>query len=389
MKKITGVWLLLCFCLAPVTASDESTGILDDYIRIGLEHNLALKQEEFSLEKGLQALKEARGMFLPSVSIEARSSLAEGGRMIEIPVGDLMNPVYHTLNELLGVHGQIPAFPSAIDNEVIPFLRPQEQETKLRIIQPVFQPQIDYHAKIKSDLNRIQRSRVEAFKRQLVSDIKVAYFNFQKAAKIDELLVSMRGLLKENLRISNSLFENHKVTEEVVFRSEADLSLMNQQIADARKNLRLSASYFNFLLNRPLDTEIRTASLTDPQKDRPAGLEQLISQALEHRQEFFQLNRAMDAARHQLKLHGSRFLPSLTAVLDYGFQGDHYRFTGEDDFWMASLVMSWNLFSGFQDAARKAQARMDLKRIQAGYAELEQKIKMDVRKAFDDLVVTR
>lgn len=37
-----------------------------------------------------------RGMFLPSVSIEARYSRAGGGKIIEFPVGDLMNPVYGT-----------------------------------------------------------------------------------------------------------------------------------------------------------------------------------------------------------------------------------------------------------------------------------------------------
>lgn len=395
MIRMIAVSMAMFFLLSPVPGSgqdgvsNDTVVTLDYYIRAGLENNLALKQEQFSLQKSIQALKEARGMFLPSISIEARYSLAEGGRQIEIPVGDLMNPVYQTLNQLLGSHGQDPAFPSVIDNEAIPFLRPQEQETKLRIIQPLFQPQIYYNARIQSDMNRIQRSRIEAFKRQLVCDIKIAYYTYQKTVKLRDLLASMRELLNENLRVSISLFENQKVTEEVVLRSKADLSRIDQKLAEAEKNTRLSSFYFNFLLNRPLNSEIETVRRVEPGSVEKGDLEELVNQALEHRQEFFQLNRAMDAARHQIRLHGSRFLPTLTAVLDYGFQGERYRFSGEDDFWMASLVLSWNLFGGFQDTARKAQARLDMKRIQAGYAELEQKIRMGVRQAFDNLEVAQ
>jgi outer membrane protein len=387
--------VFIIICLIPISGADQNMpsgdlpGILDDYVRAGLENNLALKQEQFSLEKSLQALKEARGMYLPRISIEGRFSLADGGRLIEIPVGDLMNPVYQTLNQLLEFHGQVPAFPQSIENESIPFLRPREQETKLRIVQPVFQPQIYYNTRIKADLNRLQQSGIEAFKRKLVSDIKIAYFTSQKAVKIKEMLASIRGLLEENLRVSASLFEQQKVTEEVVFRARADLSRIDRKIAEADKNVVLSASYFNFLLNRPLDSRIKTASQVDPRVDGQMEFQQLVNQALAHRQEFIQLKRAMDAARHQVKLHRSRFLPSLTAVLDYGFQGESYRFSKEDDFWMASLVFSWNLFNGFQDQSRIAQARMDMNRIQSGYEELEQKIRMDVRQAFDNLVVSR
>ena len=39
-------------------------------------------------------------MFLPDISMNARYTVARGGRIIEFPVGDLLNPVYITLNML-------------------------------------------------------------------------------------------------------------------------------------------------------------------------------------------------------------------------------------------------------------------------------------------------
>lgn len=371
------------------SGSSRPAGVLTAYINIGLQNNLVLKQEEFSLKKSLMALKEARGMFFPKISLEARYSMAGGGRLIEMPIGDLVNPIHETLNQLLLLNGQDPGFPADIQNEVIPFLRPHEHETKLRIIQPIFQPAIFYNSKIKSELSKIQRAKLNAFKRQLVSDIKSAYFTYLKTLKIKELLESTRLLLEENLRISVSLFRNHKVTEEIVFRSRAELSKLDQQIAEAEKGIQLAASYFNFLLNQSLDEKIEVSTHSEFLFKPEIPLKKLEDHALGHRYEFEQLYRAINAARFGIKLHGSRFLPSVTAVIDYGFQGEKYGFTGRDDFWMASVVLSWNLFNGFQDSARRKQAKLEKKRLMSQLAELENQIRLQVKEAYYKVIVAK
>ena len=130
------------------TAVQAGESVLDKYVNEALENSLALHQQQFSLEKSLAALKEARGLFFPSIGINARYTRAGGGREIEFPVGDLFNPIYSTLNQLI----QQQVFPENLRNEVIPFLREKEQETKISAVQPIFQPQILYNYKIKSTL---------------------------------------------------------------------------------------------------------------------------------------------------------------------------------------------------------------------------------------------
>jgi len=384
--------LLLLLIPADVTAGMEAeTGILGNYVREGLAGNLVLKQEALSLEKSLQALKEARGMFLPSVSIEARYSRAGGGRDIEFPVGDLINPIHSTLNQLLAGMGKPPVFPADLKNEVIPFLRETEHETKLRVVQPVFQPALYYNYRIRTRVKNLQAAKLNAFKRQLVLDIKKAYFDYLKTLKVKELLDGTRLLLEENLRVSRSLFENHKRTEEVVFRSKAELSGLEQQIAEAEKGSRMAAAYFNFLLNRPLDTPIEIEEHFQSlfPHDNAIGLEQLERNALEHRDELRQLYNAIDAGREAMKLYKSSALPTITAVIDYGFQGEKYRFDRDHDYWMASLVMSWNLFRGGRDRAEMEQAALEKKRLEVQFTELENKIRLQVRETYYDLLVAR
>ncbi len=384
--------LFLLFLSADVTAAVEGeTGVLGNYVREGLDGNLVLKQEELSLGKSLQALKEARGMFFPSVSIEARYSRAGGGRNIEFPVGDLINPIHSTLNQLLAGMGQAPVFPGDLQNEVIPFLRESEHETKLRVVQPVFQPALYFNYRIQTRVRNLQAAKLNAFKRQLVLDIKKSYFDYLKALKVKELLAGTRLLLEENLRISRSLFKNHKKTEEVVFRSQAELSKLDRQIAEAEKGSRMAAAYFNFLLNRSLDSpiEIEERFLSLFPGDKKIDLEQLERHALEHRDELHQLYNAIDAGREAIKLYKSNALPTITAVIDYGFQGEKYRFTGDHDYWMASLVMSWNLFRGGSDRAQMRRTALEKKRLEVQYTELENKIRLQVRDAYYDLLTAR
>jgi outer membrane protein TolC len=363
--------------------AEQGHGVLNRYIEAGLQNNLALRQETFCLQKSLQVLKEARGMFWPSVSIEARYSRAGGGRVIEFPVGDLVNPIHRKLNQLLSA----PLFPGDLVNEVIPFLRQQEHETKLRVVQPLFQPAIYYNVRIKARLSQLQQARLDAYKRELVLDIKTAYFNYLKALKVREALHNTRELLRENLRISCSLFENHKVTEEVVFRSRAELSGLEQQIAEIEKNVTMAASYFNFLLNRPLDEEIKVDHPYRDPVEEQFTLAEYQSRALARREEFHQLAQAIGAAGNEGKLHGAGWLPQISAVFDYGFQGETYRFSGGDDFWMASLVLSWNLFRGGQDRARELQANLEKRRLEARLMELENQVRLGVREAYYGLQV--
>ena len=94
----------------PIMAQSETP--LDGYLEEGIRNNLALRQRSLNLEKSLQAMQEARGMFFPELRMQARYSRAGGGRQISFPVGDLLNPVYSTLNDMLQAQGQPAGFPT-------------------------------------------------------------------------------------------------------------------------------------------------------------------------------------------------------------------------------------------------------------------------------------
>ena len=98
MKNI----LIALLLFRAIEAYSQSS--LDSYIKTALNNNETVKQQQFLLTKSLYALKEAKSLFLPSVGFIGTYTLAEGGRTGDIPVGDLVNPVYETLNQLTGTN---------------------------------------------------------------------------------------------------------------------------------------------------------------------------------------------------------------------------------------------------------------------------------------------
>jgi outer membrane protein TolC len=65
-------------------------------------------------------------------------------------------------------------------------------------------------------------------------------------------------------------------------------------------------------------------------------------------------------------------------VVDYGFQGEEYRFTGEDDFVLASLVMQWTLFKGRVNRQKVKASTIEAQKLETLYEETVQQISLEV-----------
>jgi outer membrane protein TolC len=357
----------------------QSQDMLQAYIREGLENNLALKQKETSLKMSLEALREAKGLFYPNVSLNARYTISEGGRVINFPVGDLMNPVYATLNDLTSSN----AFPM-VENQQIRFLRPAEHETKLRLVQPVFNTDVYYNAKIREEYTLAEEISVDQYRRELIAEIKKAYYQAGMTSSVVSMLVETRKLLEENVRVNERLVENDKITIDNLFRSRTELSKMDQQIQVAVKNRQLSQAYFNFLLNRSLMDSV-TIEIPEEPLIMSNGQANFTQQALDYREEVKSLEKYGEIASLDVKRNRSSALPDLMLVADYGFQGEKYVFNKDQDYLQASVVFTWDLFSGFQNRAKIGQALLQKQIIDTKIEETKNQISLQVINAQNEL----
>ncbi|MFZ1292193.1 MAG: TolC family protein [Melioribacteraceae bacterium] len=375
------VILFLAIFSVQIFAQNET---IENYIKFGLQNNLALKQKQFDLEKSLSSLNEAEGMFFPSIGINARYTRSGGGRSIIFPVGDLVNPIYGSLNYLL----QQNVFPTNIQNEIIPFLREKEHETKISLVQPIFQPAIFYNYKIQDKLSEISNLEKQIYSRSLVAQIKNSYFNFLKTKSVQQIYENTLELVEENLRVCESLHENDKITIDVVYRAKAEVSEIEQKLLEASNNRELAISYFNFLLNKPLESEI-IFDTNSVSQTLPFDFDQTFSAAIQNREELKQLDFASNVFDDKKSISNSKYFPTLFLAADYGFQGEDYKFSDKDDYWSASLVMQWNLFNGFQDVSKSEQAELEVKKVNMQIDEVKKQISLQVLESFKNYEVAQ
>ena len=362
--------------------------VIERYVAEGLDNNLALQSEALEVEKAAKALAEARARFFPEVSLEARYSRAEGGREIAIPLGTALNPVYSTLNEMLVAQGLDPRFPQVRD-ETVPFLREREQDTRIVVRQPIYAPAIPAAVRAQRALLDASSYRRMAIARALRRDITIAYVDWLKARNSVEIVSASEALLRENLRVNQSLHENGKITEDQVLRARAELLAVEQQEREMKNLASQARSYLNFLLNRDLTAEIEPSVAPTTLKAGDTALERLWANALARRPEVAQVEGLREASEQQVRIARHRKWPTLSIGIDAGTQGDGYRVGDGYNFGVASLVFTWRLFDGGADSARVAQARAAERQLILREEEIAQQIRLEVQQAYDRLQSAR
>ena len=343
---------LLSLLLSVPAAAQNAT--LEGYLQQGVTGNLALKEQRFQFEKSQLALRQARSLFLPRVGLDASYTLAAGGRTIEFPIGDLLNPVYATLNQMTGqTPGEPGAFPT-VQNEEIQFLPNHFHDTKIRASQPLLNWEVIYNREVRKELITLQQAEVNVYQRQLVRDIKTAYYQYLQADRVVEIYRTALRLTEENLRVNESLLRNGKITKDAVYRAQAERSEVEAQLAEAQANRQAAANYFNFLLNQPLDTPI-TADTTGLARATTAPESNLTGR----REELQKLESALRANQVQSRLGRSYRLPTIGHQLDVGYQGFGYTFSQEQQYLLYGISLQWNLFAGTSNRLKVQQNELD------------------------------
>lgn len=390
--------LLLLAAGAAAHAEDYAQQVRS-YVEAGRQSNLALAANAAQVRRAQAALDEARARYRPTIELSARYSRADGGRTQALPVGDLVNPAYRALNSLLQAQGQ-PAPFRDIANQQIDFLREREQDTRLRLTQPLYAPAIAAGiAAADASLAATDAARA-AFERALERDIEVAYLDWLRAGEALKIVEASRDLLNENLRVNRVLHENGKITLDQVLRADAEVLAVEQQQLEVGNSVTLARNYFNFLLNRPLDSAIERTMAPEPISyvgTQLAGLgaaadlvdSRLEAQAQSARAELRQLAAGVRAADAGLAAERASYRPTLAFAMDAGIQGEDYGFGSGQNYAMASVVLDWRIADFGQTRSRVSAARADLDRAQTLAAEVTQQINLEVRQAADRLRTVR
>ena len=364
---ILGFFLYLVFLVTPAQAQQ----VLDTYIKEGLANNLVLQDKNASLEQSLLALKDAKSFFLPSMDFGASYTLAEGGRTIAFPVGDLLNPVYSTLNKLTASN----KFPQ-IENVSEQLLPDNFYDTRFRTTLPLLNTDLIYQQQIRKEQVNWTSYQVEIYRATLIQDIRVAYFNFCAAHSSISILKNTLQLVDQNLKDTRSLVENGKRLPAAVLRAESELEQVKSLLIEAELKTNNASQYLNFLVNRPLDQAV---SFEDIPLDF-SRLDQLLLEDLHPQNPELRAMQSMETIQETVLKSGKNYwVPKLSTYADLGSQGFDWSFDSQSKYLMWGLNFSMPVFQGGRNQNQIQRNVLGLESVQRQKELVNQKLNLGLQ----------
>lgn len=377
--KVFGMTLLMVVFLSVTLDIQAQQSVMDKYISEGLQSNIVLQQRGVSLQKATAALRMARSMYLPSVDFYTAYTTARGGRNIPLPIGDLVNPVYTTLNQLT----QSNRFPQ-VENQLINFLPVNYYEARIRTVMPLVNTDIGHNKHIHEQQVHLQEHEIAIYKRELVKELKVAYFNYLTANQAVAIRAAALELANEGRRVNERLLESGKGLPAYVVRSESEVAQAEAQLNQARQDAKNAQLFFNSLLNKPGDSPIDTEFDSDAAIAQAAR--ELRTQGdTEAREELQSLAAATQLQETVLKMNKQYFVPKINAFLDLGTQAEQFRFDNNSQYYMVGIQLDFPIFNGNRNKQKIQQSYLDLEDTRLQLAHVRQQLELAGSVAYNNL----
>jgi outer membrane protein len=364
---------------ALLTSVLQAQPVLESYVQEGLTSNLVLQQKNLSLQQAQQSLQIARSYFLPSVTLLTDYTSGEGGRSIAIPIGDLLNPVYASLNEMT----QSDAFPQ-VENVKQNFFPHNFYDARVRTSVPIINTDLYLNRTIQSQQVMMKEYEVEIYKRDLVLDIKAAYFNYLSAVAAVKIYESGLALVNKNVEINESLLRNGKSLPANYLRSKSEAERVKSELNSARNKAVNAQKYFNFLLNkdleRSIDTDV-TNLATTPAPDT-------VTTSFNQREELQLLKTAREINLSTLRMNRLNRMPKVNAFLDLGSQESDWKFNSDSRYYLVGVQLALPLFQGFRNNITIRQTKLEVQKTEFNLQNTTRQVQLAASVARNDLHTT-
>jgi outer membrane protein len=374
IRMISAIGFVLVFF-----GTTHAQSVLDEYIHEGLKSNLVLQQKNLTLQQAQQSLQIAKSYFMPSVNLLADYTSGDGGRSIGIPVGDLLNPVYATLNQMTNSD----AFPQ-IENVKQNFLPKNFYDARVRTSIPLINTDLYMNHSIQSQQVMMKQHELDIYKRQLVLDIKTAYFNHLSAVAAVKIYESGLNLVNKNVEVNESLLKNGKSLPANYLRSKSEQERVKAELNSARNRVTNARKYFNFLLNKNLDEEINTNYMVVEETIQV----DTASATVNGREELHLLQTAREINHTTLRMNKLNRLPKVNAFLDLGSQAYNWKYNDQSRYYLMGVQFSLPVFQGFRNNIAIRQSNLEMEKTTLQLTNTTHQLQLAAEVAKNDLQTT-
>jgi len=352
---------VVVFCLQTLIGVCFAREILslDNCINFALANNQELKIAQKRIIEAEGRKNEAFGNFLPRLNLSGSyTRLKEAPRMT------------------VSIFGIEESFE----------LGPQDlYSTQLSLGQPLFTWGKIYQGNRQANLNyRLVNEEYKQVKNSLIFEVKRAFYNVLLVKQFVAIAEEAVNVADTHFKTTERLYKEGRVSDYDVSRAKVQLVSNQTKLIKAKNSLKLAKEELSILLNAKLEEEWDITG-EFPFDKREVNLEDALHKALAERAEIRQLMIQEEMGEISIKLARAENRPNLDFLANYQYTNPFYNREEWGGTWNAVLSLNFPLFNGLSDLGRVKQAKARLEQVKILKSQVEERIKLEVRKAFFDM----
>ncbi len=261
--------------------------------------------------------------------------------------------------------------------------------TQLTLRQPLFAWWKIYHGDKQARLDyRLVNEEHKQVKNSLIFEVKRAFYNLLLARQFVIIAEEAVDVTDSHYKTTRALYKEGRVSDYDVSRAKVQLVNNQTRLIKAKNNLKLAREELSFLLNTKLEKDWKVKG-DFPREKREVSLENALGKALRERSEIRQLMIQEEVGKVSIKLARAENRPNLDFLANYEYTNPFYNRKEWGESWNVILSLNFPLFSGLSNLGRVKQAKAGLEQVKILRSQIEQRIKLEVRKAIFDMEEAR
>lgn len=365
MKKI-----LMLILFSGSLFAQERVLTLKESLEIGLQNSKDLKISQSRINYSEAKLSEINSQFLPQFKLFGNyTRLSDNIPAFEVTMPFSPNPI--RISE--------PLF--------------NNYTFKLGFTQPLFTGFKLLSSRSAAKYN-LQASEIDYLKEQNETAFNIynAYWNFYKAEEVRNVIAQTLQQMDSHLKDTRNFYEQGLVSNNDLLKLEVLYSNTQLMLIEAENNLKIARIAFNKSLGIDLDTQTKVAATKKTLNFVNYDLSQILSEALNNRQELKSLAYKVEAGKEGITAAQSSLFPSVYLTGNYYYSNPNPRFLpAKDEFnynWDVGVTLSWDVWNWGLTSSQISQAEQTKIQLETNYDQLKENIQMEVHSNYLNLLKT-
>jgi multidrug efflux pump subunit AcrB/outer membrane protein TolC len=346
---------------------------LPEAVEHARHQNRVLRISREKIEENRQRIVSARSRYFPQLSNETSLMGLSDKEMVTIPAG--------SLGTIPGV-GPFPDKDTSINQgsdllvvSTTTLSQPLTQLFKLRQAHRIAEDDL---AIVESDARKAED--------EVVFSVHQLYYGLLVARKQKEAATAAVAAAQEGLRESEDAVRSGNVLDVAATESRVRLLKGRQELLAAEIQASDLTSELDDLLGLPLDTELVPAGIDD-MSPAPLSLQQYLQGAFSRNPELKAAQASVAKANHGVSAALDEYIPDVSLYARHVYQ--HGTPFLDNNVGIFGVQMNWNLFDWGNRRGVVGQRRSQLTQAEENLKRIEQRITVEVTKAYRKLERTR